>query len=183
MSFVETLLVGLGLSMDAVAVALSDGMIDPSAEKAKRRMIPLLFGFFQGFMPFLGYHTGSLFAGFISRCSGLMIFGILGLIGGKMIWDGFHEEPQIDKHSRMLTYRILFFQAIATSIDAFAVGVGYCAAGVPVLRSSALIALTTCLCCALAVLLGKRFGTFLGNKAEIFGGSILVAIGIKAILF
>ena len=176
----EILLIGVGLSMDAAAVSMTNTMIYTRLSRQKLLAIPVFFGFFQGLMPLLGYYTGFLFSDFISRYAGIIGLLILGVIGGKMIKDGICDDPEESFCSASgLTYRMLFFQAIATSIDAFAVGVSFAASGANIALSASLIAVTTFVCSLLALFVGKRFGNMLGSKAQILGGVILIAIGIK----
>lgn len=180
MNILEIILIGIGLSMDAVAVSMTNGMVYKNMTKGKEISMPIFFGLFQGIMPLLGFYAGSLFTVFISRYSGITTLIILGLIGGKMIKDSFeHEDARKDLK---LTYRVLLFQAFATSIDAFAVGVSFCATGANIQLAAPIIAITTLICSMLAILIGKQFGNMLGSKAQLFGGVILILIGIKSIL-
>lgn len=185
MNLFEVALIGAGLSMDAVAVAMSNGMVYRNSKKCMILAMPLLFGIFQAFMPLTGYFAGGLFADIITRYSGVVIFIILGFIGGKMIKDGFcHDEDECSCKGS-LTLKLLFMQAIATSIDAFAVGVGFAASAMSVFDifySVGLIGIITYLLSMYAIHIGKRFGNMLGSKAEILGGIILVIIGIKSLL-
>ncbi len=178
----EILLIGIGLSMDAVAVSMTNGMVYNNVGKAKIAAMPLFFGIFQAIMPLLGYFAGGLFSDFICRYSGIVILLILGFIGAKMVKDGFSHKDDEHEISKSLTYKILFAQAVATSIDAFAVGVGFAAGGAEIVSSVLLIGLTTFILSGGAIFIGKRFGDILGSKAEVLGGVILICIGIKAIV-
>lgn len=178
----EILLIGIGLSMDAAAVSMTNAMIYPRLRIRKQLAIPLFFGFFQGLMPLLGYYAGYLFADFISRYAGITCLLILGVIGGKMIKDGVCDRSGEELASPgRFTYQILFLQAVATSIDAFAIGVSFIACRVNPLIAAPLIAATTFVCSALALTVGKRFGNMLGAKAQILGGVILILIGIHGL--
>lgn len=181
MSFLEILLVGVGLSMDAVAVCITNRMVFRSATRRQLLAMPLFFGVFQGLMPALGFFAGNLFSQFISRFSGPLILVILGTIGGKMIYDGFHQESGQTGVNTIFTYRLLTLQAVATSIDAFAVGVGFGALQVAVLPAVLTIGCTTFVLSLGALLLGKKFGELLGAKAHLFGGAVLVLLGVKAL--
>lgn len=180
MSFLEILLIGIGLSMDAAAVCMTNSMAYRGTKRAMVLSQVLFFGFFQALMPLLGSLACGFFSEFITRYSGIVVLIILGVIGGKMIFDGLRCEKQ-DIPCGELTYKILFFQAIATSIDAFAVGVGFSAMQVDILPAVLTIGITTALCSLAAIWLGKKFGDILGHKAEVLGGCILVLIGIKAL--
>lgn len=144
--------------------------------------MPLAFGFFQFLMPVVGFVLGQLVSDFITQYAGIITFAILGFIGGKMIWDAFHEEegeeaPESDTH-----HACTLFQAVATSIDALAVGVSFAALEVNVLTSSGIIGITTALTCIVALSIGKRFGSALGEKVTIIGGAVLILIGLKSLL-
>lgn len=183
MSILEIIFIGIGLSMDAVAVSMSNGMVYKNIGKDKTIAMPLFFGAFQGLMPLIGFYAGSIFSDFISKYSGIVTLVVLGIIGGKMIKDGFSSDDNDDESKESkLSYKILFLQGIATSIDAFAVGVSFCALGANILVSTPIIAVTTFICSSIAIYIGKKFSNLLGNKAQILGGIILVIIGIKAIL-
>lgn len=181
MSLIEIILVGIGLSMDAVAVSMSNGMVFRALPKRKWPIPPLFFGLFQGLMPLLGFFTGTLFARYIDCYAELLILLILGFIGGKMIYDGFKDHKDETKE-RALSVKLIFFQAVATSIDAFAVGIGFCAMNVNIYFASSLIAAITFALSLFSFCVGRKFGDLLGSKAEIFGGTILVILAIKAIL-
>ena len=180
MGFWDILLIGIGLSMDAVAVSVSDALAYPCMGRGRRLAIPAAFGLFQGLMPVLGFFAGSLFADLINRYAGIVTLVILGGIGLNMVREGLHPDPEQSCADRQLTLRMLLAQAIATSIDAFAVGVSFCAGGADIFFAAPLIALTTFLCSLLALAAGRRFGGMLGNRAELLGGAVLILIGVKA---
>jgi putative Mn2+ efflux pump MntP len=180
MTIWEIIAVGLGLSMDAACVALCSAMANRQPPKAFRLALPLSFGVFQGLMPDLGFFLGSLFSGFVSRYAGIVTLIILAFIGGNMIKGAF--EFKCDVNAARLTVRSLLLQSLATSIDAFAVGVSFFAMGVNLVLASPVIAATTFCCSLFAMLLGRRLGDRFGKNAEIAGGVVLILIGIKAIL-
>lgn len=182
MGLIEITLIGVGLAMDAVAVSISNAMVFKPLRKIDYIAMILAFGIFQGIMPLLGYYAGSVFARWITRYSGIVIFLILGAIGGNMIRESFQGESSKVYNGKSLTVGILFFQAVATSIDAFAVGVGFCAASVAILPAVCLIAVVTAVLVFGAILVGKKFGNLFENKAGFLGGLILVIIGIKGLL-
>lgn len=183
MSTIGIIMIGLGLSMDAVAVSMTNGMVYKDATKSKIIAMPLFFGFFQGFMPLLGYYTGGVFSEILSKYSGILILIILGFIGANMLKEGLlpcKEKEEDD--TTILTYKLIFFQAIATSIDAFAVGIGFSAMNISIFPAVCIICITTFLCSFFAIFIGKKFGDLLGKKAEILGGIILIIIATKAVL-
>lgn len=183
MTTLEILLIGIGLSMDAVAVSMINGMVYINISKGKTIAQPLYFAIFQGIMPLLGGAlAGGMFADAISKYSGIIVFLILGVIGGKMIEEGYSKLKENVCTKLFLTHKILFFQAIATSIDAFAVGIGLELLHVKLIPAALIISATTGVLVVAAILIGKKFGAYIGCKAEILGGIILISIGIKALL-
>lgn len=181
MSIGEVILIGLSLSMDAFAVSVSSSMAYSGMTRIKKLSMPIAFGLFQFLMPVAGYYLGSLFADVINKYAGWVAFIILAVIGGNMIKDGIGGEE--GNEPRGFTLKVLFFQAVATSIDAFAVGVSFAALGVKIFSSSAIIGVTTFTCSLAAVAAGSRIGEKAGPKAVIAGGAVLIAIGLKCLLF
>lgn len=180
MSVFEVLLIGAGLSMDALAVSITNRMVY-KPQKSKLIAMPLFFGGFQALMPLIGYLAGNTFVPYFTGYSGILVFIILGFIGCKMLYDGLRRTETTACKTTGLTYKMLAVQAIATSIDALAVGVGFSSMRFPIIPAVIIIGATTVLCSCAALYAGKRFGGLLGNKAQIFGGVILVLIGIKAL--
>ena len=178
MSIWEIIMIGIGLSMDAAAVSMTNGMVYPKTCRTKILSMPLFFGGFQALMPLLGYFASGVFADFLSRYSGIIVLIILGVIGGKMVYDGLHPRKE-EETGCSLTYRMLLIQAVATSIDAFAVGVGFSAMQVNIVQAVSIIGGTTLVCSFIAIAIGKKLGNMLGKKAQILGGLILIIIGIK----
>ena len=175
----ELILTGLALSMDAFAVAISNLC---SFKKSNLKMflfMSLAFALFQAVMPVIGFYAGSLFSGFLEKYAGIVTLLILGFIGIKAIIEAFKDE---DKICRLLTFPLILIQGIATSIDALLVGVSFCANSVNIWYAASVIGITTLIVVLLAIPLGRKFGNVLGAKAQIFGGVILCAIGIKSFL-
>lgn len=196
MTITELVLLGLALSMDAFAVTISNTFIYQGNSRARNILMPIAFGLFQGLMPCVGYVLGRLVSDVISQYAGIITFAILGFIGAKMIWDALHEEAEMDEEStqegsssnsghsgQILTLPVLTLQAIATSIDALAVGVSFAALSVNVAFAAGTIALTTALTRGIALVVGKRFGNALGERATIIGGIVLILIGLKSLIF
>ncbi len=178
MSLIEILLIGVALSMDAFAVCLSSSMVYTNLNAAKKLSMPVAFGLFQGMMPVAGFFLGSLFADIINKWSGPIALIILGFIGVNMIREGL--SPEEGTTQKELTLKFLVFQAIATSIDAFAVGVSFAASGAPIFTAAPIIAVTTFILSMVAQVIGNKLGETLGDRAEVLGGIILIIIGIKA---
>lgn len=180
MTTLEIILLGMALAMDAFAVTISNTFAYQGNSKYRAAAMPLAFGLLQGLMPVIGFFLGRLVSDVISQYAGILTFLILGVIGGKMIWDALHEDDG-ESSNQKLTFPVLLLQAIATSIDALAVGVSFAALSVDVVSAASIIAITTALCCTVALLIGRRFGNALGEKATIVGGTVLILIGIKAL--
>lgn len=184
MSIIETILLGIGLSMDACAVCISNALAYPSLSGRAKRSMPLCFGFFQGLMPLIGYWAGTFCAQFIRLYAGSVTFFILCFIGGKMILDSFSAKKEEEARlTPSFTFSMLLLQAVATSLDALAVGIGFCAMEVSLCRSAFLIACTTFFCCLSSVSLGSRVGRFLSGKATVLGGILLILLGIKSLFY
>lgn len=182
MGLAEVVLLGVALSMDAFAVTVSNVFAHKGLSAGRQMLMPVFFGAFQGIMPLAGFFAGSLVAQVIERYAGVVAFVILGFIGGKMVWDAFHEDAgEQGADGKALTVGSLLVQAVATSIDAFAVGVSFVGMGVEPFSASGIIALTTFLCTCAALAVGRTFGTKLGEKATVVGGVVLILIGIKAL--
>lgn len=186
MGILEVLLTGVGLSMDAAAVSMTNGLNEPKMRIWKVLLIALFFGVFQGVMPLIGYFAGTLFAEAVASVAPYVAFVLLGFIGGRMIYEALkkkqEEEEPADKN---LSVSALTVQAIATSIDALAVGISLLALSesgalkINIFAACALIAACTFIISLAAVFIGKKFGAVLADKAELIGGIILVAIGLK----
>ena len=175
----------LGLSMDACAVSISNGMCFTNIHKKQILFTALAFGFFQAIMPVIGYAIGQTFSNLISFLDHWIALVLLTLIGGKMIIEALKElkYPEACLTTiKTLTFKTLFVQAIATSIDALAVGIGFAVMQVNILSAALSIGIITFICSLAGSYLGKKFGQMFKQKAEIFGGAILIFIGIKIFL-
>jgi len=181
MGVLDILLIGVALSADALSVTICNVLCNPHLPRSRRVAMPVLFGLFQGLMPLIGFYAGTLAASFIERYAGIISFVILAVIGGKMLWDAFHESADKDSCPTTISYGTLLLQAVATSIDAFAVGVSFCAEGADIWLAAPIIAVCTFVICLVALLVANRFGDKLGKRAQIAGGVILILIGVKAL--
>ena len=174
-------LTGIGLSMDAFSVAISDGICLGKAKIKDAIKIALFFGFAQGIMPTIGYFAGSLFEDYIKAIDHWLAFFILFVIGINMIRECFSEEEE--QACKILTTKELFIQAIATSIDALAVGISFIAEkNLNIFVAASIICSTTFVFSFVGVFIGKSIGKILRDKAGIVGGIVLMFIGAK-ILF
>ena len=184
MDSITLFVLALGLSMDAFAVSISNSMCFSGLRRNEAALTSLSFGVFQGLMPVAGYFAGRAFADVVSAFDHWIAFALLGFIGGKMIWDAVKElrAPEACPVGRAFSYKLMVVQAFATSIDALAVGVSFAALDVNIAAAASFIACVTFVCCLAGHLLGKKFGSWLGGEAEIFGGVILVCIGAKILV-
>lgn len=181
MTYFDVFLIGLGLSMDAFAVATTNGMTY-KPKKGTALLIALAFGLFQAIMPLIGFLAGSLFASFVSRFAPIIAFLLLTAIGAKMLFEGLKKNDKSQEQAAKFTFLALMMQAVATSIDALAVGVSFVGATLSIYVIILVIGLTTFVLSLLAVFLGKKFGDALADKADIVGGLILIGIGIKILV-
>ena len=182
MDILTIIIIGIGLAMDAFSVSVTDGIILKKPRISSAVKIALFFGGFQFLMPVLGYLLGSAFARYITAFDHWLAFCLLGFIGAKMIWEAFHEKDECGEIKNPLDTYTLFILAIATSIDALAVGITFATMAVSVIFASALIGVITFFICLLGVYLGSWCGNLLGSKAEITGGLVLLGIGIKILI-
>lgn len=179
----NSVLLGVGLAMDAFSVSLADGLQDPSMKKSKMTLIGGTFGLFQAVMPLIGWicvHTiVEHFRAFETFIPWIALVLLL-FIGGKMIYEGIKDKGGEDNEVAKLSHGALFFQAIATSIDALSVGFTIAEYSVlQALFSVVIIGIVTFVISLIGLFLGKKIGTKLSGKALILGGVILVGIGIK----
>ncbi|MBQ7224285.1 MAG: manganese efflux pump [Clostridia bacterium] len=183
MGIIDILLTAVGLSMDASAVGMTNGMNEPKMPLRKIFLVAGFYGVFQGLMPLIGYLCASLFAQFVASVAPYVALVLLGFIGGKMIYEACKKEDACAL--KPLSLGTLTVQAIATSIDALAVGItllAYDALGtlaVNVFLVCAIFSLVTFALTLIAVFIGKKVGCMLSDKAELIGGIILVCIGLK----
>lgn len=181
MNSLTLILTALGLSMDAFAVAVTSGIIINRVQLKNALKIGLYFGFFQAIMPLVGWLAGIKFSQYIERFDHWIAFLLLSFIGIRMIIESRKNDEEREVFNP-LDNKVLLMLAIATSIDALAVGVGLAVLKVSILTSVFFIGLITFGLSFLGVLIGKRSGTFLKNRAELAGGAVLTIIGTKILL-
>lgn len=189
MGFLTLLLIAVGLSMDAFAVSVSSGMALCFTKMRQNLRIAGSFGLFQGIMPLLGYAVANTFSDKFGAIDHWIAFGLLGFVGGKMLWEALRGGEDIPSGD-LSSWRSVMLMSVATSIDALAVGASFAVMpheGILALRAgyllcAAIIAVVTFVLCFGGVILGCRFGNLFGNKAEIAGGVVLIGIGIKILL-
>ena len=195
MSVWEIVLIGIALSMDAVAVSLSNGMAEPKMAIKKMLLIAFAFGLFQFAMPVIGYYCSYAFAEFVKKIAPWLSFVLLGFLGGKMVFDFFKErrkKPEEESEEAPVRAKLsmgkLLLQAVATSIDALAVGVTLLAVestdglAFHVLYCALIIGVITFSLSLPAVFAGGKVGDKFSDKASLAGGLILIAIGLKILI-
>lgn len=181
--FMELFLIGVGLSMDAFAVSVCKGLGMSKVNKKQTLLIGLFFGGFQAFMPFVGWVLGIQFKQYITAFDHWVAFILLSFIGGKMIWEVFHPDEDMEEgKDQPFSLKELLMLAIATSIDALAVGIIFALQQYPILEAISIIGVVTFLLSVLGVYIGNFFGSRYKNKAELAGGIILIGIGLKILL-
>ena len=184
MGILELFLIAVGLSMDALAIAVCTGLAMPRGRVKAALTVGLYFGVFQALMPLLGFALATRFSELIAAYDHWIAFVLLSLIGGNMVVGSFRKEESSPPQGSdfMLRPRRMLPLALATSIDALAVGVSFAFLRVSVLPAAVLIGLTTFALSLIGVLVGKRFGARFQSKAELLGGAALILIGLKILL-
>lgn len=182
--FIELLLMGVGLAMDAFAVSVCKGLGMSKVNKKQAVTIGLFFGGFQALMPLIGWVLGKQFEKYITSVDHWIAFILLGFIGGKMIVEALRPEPEetVEKLDEPLDLKEMFVLAVATSIDALAVGITFAFLGTPIVEAITIIGVTTFVISIIGVYIGNFFGSKYKNRAEFVGGLILVLLGLKILL-
>ena len=180
--FFNSILLGIGLAMDAFSVSLANGLNEPCMKGRKMAVVAAVFGVFQGMMPLIGWfcvHTIAQYFTFFQDLIPWIALGLLSYIGGKMLLEGIANKDE-ECPCVALTVSALLVQGVATSIDALSVG--FTISDYNLLQAivcALLIAAVTFAICFVGIMLGKRFGTALAGKSSIFGGAILIFIGLE----
>ncbi len=180
MSLFELFIIAVGLSMDAFAVSIGKGLTMKKATWKNMFTVGLYFGIFQAVMPLIGYFAGSLFADMITSFDHWIAFVLLAVIGGKMIYESFHEADEGEKAD--LGPGAMLPLAVATSIDALAVGVGFAFLNVQIVPAVLFIGVVTLVLSMAGVKIGNVFGAKYKRWAELAGGVILVLMGLKILI-
>ena len=183
--FINSILLGLGLAMDAFSVSLANGLNAPKMKTPKMLLVSGTFSVFQGLMPLIGWflvHTVLVYFSIFEHFIPWIALGLLGYIGGKMLSDGIKCNNQGGESCKVkkLTFGAILIQGVATSIDALSVGFTI-STYTPLMAvvCALIIAFVTLIICFIGIMLGKKFGTVFSGKAEIIGGGILIVIGIE----
>ncbi|WP_417229266.1 manganese efflux pump MntP family protein [Thermophilibacter sp.] len=184
MGIVELLLIAVGLSMDAFAVSICRGLGMRSLNLRTAVVLALFFGGFQALMPLLGWALGTQFMWLIAPVDHWVAFVLLAFIGGKMLWEAFHEDEEDCDcgDTSAIDLREFLVLAVATSIDALAAGISFAALNVDIVASVALIGVITFALSFAGVAVGHFFGARYERPASVVGGVVLILIGLKVLL-
>ena len=185
MGIIELALIAVGLSMDAFAVSVCKGLGMKRLDMGQALVIALFFGGFQALMPLAGWALGSGFQSYIEPVDHWIAFALLAFIGGKMLYDAFHEEDgdePVAGEAAGLDLKEILMLAIATSIDALAVGVSFAFLQVDIVPAISLIGVITFALSLVGVAAGHQFGARFEKPATIVGGLVLILIGLKILL-
>lgn len=202
MSILSIILTGIGLAMDAFAVSVAKGITLTKIKAKDALKVALFFGGFQAIMPLIGWGAGRYFADYIKTFDHWIAFILLSFIGGKMLFEAIKEKNENkgeeavtldigegeklelieEKDKEELSAKNLTVLAIATSIDALAVGVSFAFLGISIVQSVVIIGVITFILCFLGVIIGEKLGDIFKNYAEIIGGVILILIGINILI-
>ncbi len=182
MNLIELLLIAVGLSMDAFSVSICKGLNTKRFSWRMALTCGVWFGFFQALMPTVGYFLGAQFQEMIEAYDHWIAFGLLLLIGANMIREAVWGKKEEGEDNDSLDFKTMFLLAIATSIDALAVGVSFACIQVKLWSSVLIIGFTTFLFSVLGVKIGYMFGSKYEKLAGVFGGIILILIGLKILL-
>lgn len=178
---IEAILLGIALAMDSSAVSIVNGIKYRDYKTKQMILSSFSFGFFQGFMPLIGYLVLYPFVEKISQFDHWIVLIILSILGINMIKESFSKE-KVEEKSADFTLSVLFMESIATSIDALSSGIALPTFSISPYISCLIVFITTFLLCIIAHRLGKRIGLLLKDKATILGGIILILIGVKTVL-
>lgn len=180
MSIFELFILAVGLSMDAFAVSICKGLSLGKIQVKHMCIAGAWFGGFQALMPLIGYFLGSFFADMITQYAHWIAFALLLFLGAKMIKEALDKDEE--EVEATMDPKNMFLMAVATSIDALAVGVTFAFLQVQIVPAVSFIGVITFICSAIGVKIGSLFGAKFKAKAEIFGGAILIIIGLKILL-
>lgn len=183
MDFISIIVIAVGLSMDAFAVSMTSGCVMKQLRIKYALRMAVFFGGFQAIMPIIGWFAGSTFKVYIENIDHWVTFVILSIIGIKMIWEAFVIEKEDENTSQSNDKLIVLFGlALATSIDALAVGITFSILNANIYISALIIGCITFILSFLGVFIGCKFGAMFKKKVEILGGVVLIGIGVKILL-
>ncbi|KYF59566.1 hypothetical protein BE08_16800 [Sorangium cellulosum] len=183
MSFGAILLLALGLAMDATAVSAARGLAVPAIRARHVVLVAAFFGGFQALMPLIGWLLGARIGPLVQAWDHWIAFGLLGAIGGKMLWEARASAEDDDAAPKdLFALKVMFVLAIATSIDALAIGFTLPMLNAPFALSLVTIGITTAILSAIGLFAGRRFGAMLGKRLDAAGGVVLIGLGVKILV-
>ena len=174
--------IAIGLSMDALAVSVANGIMIKKLQVRHAFRIAFSFGFFQAIMPLIGWAAGITFSTYIKEIDHWVAFGLLVLVGSRMIWESLTSSKKDEAAKNCLHFPTLLILSFATSIDALAVGVSFAFLDMTIWLPILLIGFITFVICFMGVILGNKLGPFFGNKLGVIGGLVLIGIGINILI-
>jgi putative Mn2+ efflux pump MntP len=181
MSFITIIILAVGLGVDAFSVAIGIGASNDKKSWAPVLRLAAAFGIFQFIMPIIGWLAGLTVVEIIASFDHWIAFSLLTLVGGKMIWEGFEKESDEEKADQTRGWPLLLL-SIATSIDALAVGFSFSVLKNPILFPALIIGIICFVMTTVGMIFGKALAKIFGKKVEIFGGIVLIAIGVKILI-
>jgi putative Mn2+ efflux pump MntP len=181
MDLLTIFLIAIALAMDAFAVSIASGIAIKNLQIRHALTIATWFGLFQAIMPVIGWFGGIKLRGYVSEIDHWVVFGLLFLIGCKMIYESFQIDP-IEKRSNPLDLHVLFALSVATSLDAFAVGISFAMLNISIMAPVIIIGVITFLMSFIGVWIGDRGTHFFEKKMEVVAGLILIGIGVKVLI-
>lgn len=182
MDIISILVIALGLSADCFAVSISGGATQQTFSRVKMFRLAAVFGFFQFIMPVIGWLLGNTVVDLISSYDHWIAFALLLIVGGRMVWESFEKADSERKSTDITRGLILITLALATSIDALAVGLSFAFLNIDIVFSSLIIGIVSFFMTSLGYWIGKKAGGLLGKRAKLVGGIILIAIGIRILI-
>ena len=180
--FLSIFIIALGLSADCFAVALSSSISQKTLPLWQGLRVSLFFGVFQSAMMLLGWWVGSRVIEFIEDYDHWMAFGLLAIVGGRMIWESFHEKEDKERKTDITRWWLLVTLAVATSLDALAVGLSFALLKVNLPMAGITVGVTAFIITLLGFYAGKKLGALVGKRAEAIGGIILIVIGLRILI-
>lgn len=171
--------IAIGLSMDALAVSVANGIMIKKLQARHALRIAFSFGFFQAMMPLIGWAAGITFSSYIKEIDHWVAFGLLVLVGSRMIWESFTISKKDEAERNCLHFPTLLVLSIATSIDALAVGVSFAFLDITIWIPILVIGMITFVICLIGIIAGNKLGPLLGSKLGVIGGLVLILMGFK----
>lgn len=182
MDIITIILIAVALAMDSFSISITKGFTIKNITNMQILWIGIFFGFFQGFMPILGWLAGIELHHFVSKVAPWIAFILLLIIGLKMIYETITDNEEISSKKGQFSFKKLTILGIATSIDAFAIGITFAILDAPIIIPAIIIGLISFVFSEFGIVIGKKMGHFFGEKIEIVGGIVLIVLGVKILL-